>query len=171
MAWFQKNEKFDKLILDNFESTLIECSEGKLDEWKKDAKGMLALIILNDQFPRNIYRNSPKMFSYDKLARQLAVEAIQSGFEKEYTVFQRSFVYLPFEHSEDKDDQKKCLELFEQLHKEYPEVGWSKMCIQYALAHKKIIDQFGRFPHRNATLQRETTKEEEEFLKTEGSSF
>lgn len=171
VKWFQKDENFDKSIKEKFENHIFEYSEGKLDEWKNEPKSMLALIILNDQFTRNIYRNTPKAFAYDKLALQLANESIERGYEKEYNVFERPFLYLPFEHSEDKEYQKKSVDLFQKLLKEYPEDAWAKNSLQYSISHKKIIDKWGRFPHRNRILNRESTKEEEEFLKTEGSSF
>jgi uncharacterized protein (DUF924 family) len=171
--WFMKSEQTDRLIHQNFEIDLQKAAQNKLDSWKETAKGALALVLLLDQFSRNIYRDTPKSFAQDSKALETALEAIHKGLDKKVRPIQRVFFYLPFEHSEDLEMQKQSVALCNDLVKTAPP-ELEKVCTSfkdYALHHFEIIQKFGRFPHRNKILGRPSTPEEIEFLKQPGSSF
>jgi uncharacterized protein (DUF924 family) len=161
--WFQRSDTLDATLIALFTKAAGDAIAGRLDDLLETPRGALALIILLDQFPRNIWRGRDKSFSGDTKARALAQEVIKRGYDREYTVVERLFCYLPFEHSEDLVDQERSLALFERLE--------NKDLYDYALRHYEIIARFGRFPHRNAALGRETTEEEAAFLLEPGSSF
>ncbi|HAJ60876.1 MAG TPA: DUF924 domain-containing protein, partial [Cyanobacteria bacterium UBA8543] len=144
-----------------------QAAAGKLDDWKASPHGCLALIILLDQFSRNMFRGQPQAFATDPQALAYAKYAIAQGFDKELLPIQRWFVYMPFEHSENLADQHECVELFSTL-QDYPECDNG---VDYAIRHLRVIERFGRFPHRNKIIGRQTTPEEAEFLKQPGSSF
>ena len=127
----------------------------------------MALIILFDQLPRNMFRNKPEAFGSDHLALECAKKAIEQNFDSSLLPIQRWFIYIPFEHSENLKDQRTCVKLFSSL-EHHPE---SAGTIEYAHRHLEVIERFGRFPHRNVILGRESTKEELEFLQQPGSSF
>jgi uncharacterized protein (DUF924 family) len=165
--WFIKNPEFDQEVRSRFLKDYQQAAAGKLDDWKTSPQGCLALIILLDQFPRNIFRGQPQAFATDPQALAYAQHAVAQGFDKQLLPIQRQFIYLPFEHSENLADQHQCIELFSML-KDHPECS---SCVDYAHRHHKVIERFGRFPHRNEILGRETTPEEAEFLKQPGSSF
>ncbi|HKL51978.1 MAG TPA: DUF924 family protein, partial [Wenzhouxiangellaceae bacterium] len=133
----------------------------------------LALILLLDQFPRNIYRDTSAMFRFDDQARALCVEGVETGIDARLRPIQRVFFYLPLEHAESIDDQAWCVDLMRGLVHEVPEDQKQVFegFVDFAEAHRRIIDRFARFPHRNAILGRESTEEEVEFLKQPGSSF
>lgn len=171
--WFEQNKETDDFIKESFEFLFQKSNSGELNNWLKDSKGLLAWVVLLDQFSRNIYRESPKAFEQDKKALQLSLNIILAGLDKKYKPAERIFLYLPLEHSEILDVQRKSVGLFKILldesspeNKQILEVTY-----QYAIRHKEIIEMFGRFPHRNKILGRESTEEEIEFLKTPGSSF
>lgn len=166
-VWFTKNPEFDDEVRSRFLNVHNQAAASKLDDWKTTPQGCLALIILLDQFPRNMFRGQPQAFATDSQALAYARHAVTQEFDKELPKLQRWFVYLPFEHSENLADQRQCVELCEQLGDE-PEM---REAIDYAYRHLRVIDRFGRFPHRNQILGRETTPEEAEFLKQPGSSF
>jgi uncharacterized protein (DUF924 family) len=166
-AWFTKNPEFDDEVRSRFLHVYNQAAAGELDDWKTTPQGCLALIILLDQFPRNMFRGQPQAFATDPQALAYARHAVTQCFDKELPKLQRWFVYLPFEHSENLADQHRCVELCEQLGDE-PEM---REVIDYAYRHLRVIERFGRFPHRNQILGRETTPEEAEFLKQPGSSF
>lgn len=166
-VWFTKNPEFDHEVRSRFLSVYNQAAAGELDDWNATPQGCLALIILLDQFPRNMFRGQPQAFATDPQALAYARHAVTQGFDKELPKLQRWFVYLPFEHSENLADQRQCVELCEQLGDE-PEM---REAIDYAYRHLRVIERFGRFPHRNQILGRETTPEEAEFLKQPGSSF
>lgn len=126
-------------------------------------QAMLAALIVLDQFPRNMFRDTPRAFATDPLALALARQMVDAGLDRDFSKDERMFLYLPFEHSEQAADQARCCALFALLE--------DSELLRYAQAHKDIIDRFGRFPHRNATLGRSSTHEEIEFLKQPGSSF
>ncbi len=163
--WFAKDPQFDLIITNQFLSLYKEAAESKLDEWQKEPLSMLALIIILDQFPRNIFRDDKRAYDLDKLAVSLTKKAIKLGFNKELQGNSNylKFLYMPLMHSENLDDQKLSLKLFEELAdiKTY----------QYARAHYDIILLFRRFPHRNKILKRTSTRQEIEFLKSPNSSF
>jgi len=165
--WFTKNSEFDQDVRTRFLSDYQQAAANQLDEWKTSPQSCLALILLLDQFPRNMFRNQPQAFATDSQALMSAQHAVNCGFDQQLLPIQRWFIYLPFEHSEDLIHQRQCVELYQQL-KDYPEMADG---INYAVKHLEVIERFGRFPHRNQILGRETTPEEAEFLKQRGSSF
>lgn len=165
--WFTKNPEFDQKLQTQFISDYHQAAAGKLNSWKDTPHSCLALILLLDQFPRNIFRGTPQAFATDASALDAAQHAVMQGFDKTLLPVQRWFIYLPFEHSENLEHQRQCLELFATLSDD-PE---SASAIDYARRHYAVIERFGRFPHRNAILGRETTPEEAEFLMQPGSSF
>jgi uncharacterized protein (DUF924 family) len=166
-AWFTKDAKFDREVRDRFEDVYEEAATGKLDHWKEEARSCLALIIVLDQFPRNMFRGDPRTYTADEKARAAARYAIEHAYDRELSSFQRMFVYLPFEHSEDLEDQRFSVELFRGL---AAEMG-SEDLLGYAVRHMEIIERFGRFPHRNEVLGRTTIPEKAEFLRGPDSSF
>ncbi|MEQ1780956.1 MAG: DUF924 family protein [Hyphomonadaceae bacterium] len=155
-AWFAKSDAFDATIRNQFESLHHAAARGELTAWEETADGALALLLLLDQFPRNMYRDSAHAFATDPLARGIASRAIAKRFDQAFENDLRAFFYLPFEHSEDTSDQARAIALFESTG-DADLVKWAKL-------HADIITRFGRFPHRNASLGRETTEAEKEFL-------
>ena len=166
-VWFEKNEDFDREISSRFRKDYERAAAGGLEDWQNSERGCLALILLLDQFPRNMFRGDARAFATDHRARAVADHAVSEGMDLALPPIQRMFVYLPFEHSEDTEDQQRSIELFLALDEELdgPDL------VSYARRHAEIISRFGRFPHRNATLGRDTTPEEAEFLEEPGSSF
>ncbi len=165
--WFIKDPAFDEAIREQFLADYQQAAEGRLNDWQAIPQTCLALLILLDQFPRNLFRGTPQMFATDAHARAVAHHAVEQGFDRLLLPVQRWFVYLPFEHSEDLADQERSIALFAQL-ADHPD---SAMAIDYAQRHHVVIQQFGRFPHRNAILGRDSTPAETEFLQQPGSSF
>ena len=160
--WFARSDKFDAAIRKTFEPTMISAREGSLDDWADTAHGCLALIILLDQFPRNVYRNDPQAFASDAKALELAALAVSQGFDRAFPKNARAFFYLPFEHAEDMAAQERSVDLCRRLGiQDY---------YHYALIHMDVIRRFGRFPHRNEVLGRDTTPEEQAFLEDGGFS-
>ena len=162
-----------KRLSNDFEELVDAVAEGDLDHWRKSPKGLLASIICTDQFPRNIYRGQAKSFAYDPVALGLARQLVAMGLDNELSPIQRVFAYLPYEHSEEDTMQRQSIELYTSLVEEVEESEREMFAgfLDYAHAHEKIIVRFGRFPHRNAILGRESTAEELEFLSQPGSSF
>jgi len=158
--WFTKDDGFDEAIRLKFEATHHAAARGEYDRWIETTEGALALLILLDQFPRNLYRNSPHAFATDPLARRVAAAAIERGYDRQAEADLRGFFYLPFEHSEDLADQAQAVELCEAQARETGEED----DVKWAMIHRDIIARFGRFPHRNRALGRETTAEEQAFL-------
>jgi uncharacterized protein (DUF924 family) len=158
--WYKKDEAFDLALRDTFLSTYEAAAGGRLSDWQKEPASALALVILLDQFPRNMFRGSARAFAADPLARDIADAAISSGFDKAVDKDLRAFFYLPFMHSEDIEDQDYCVALCRALGDEDN--------LKYAEIHAEIIRRFGRFPHRNPVLGRETTPEEMAFLESGG---
>jgi uncharacterized protein (DUF924 family) len=165
--WFRKDAAFDAEIEARFRALHEEAARGELERWRNSVGDCLALIVLLDQFPRNMFRGSARAFASDGLARDVARHALQEGYDRGLLPVERMFVYLPFEHSEDlQDQQRSCrlaraLEAFVETDDAY----------DYAERHRAIIARFGRFPHRNEALGRASTPEELEFLKQPGSGF
>jgi uncharacterized protein (DUF924 family) len=158
--WFEKDEAFDAEIRTRFEAAHQAAGRGEYDDWIETAEGALALLLMLDQFPRNLYRGSAHAFATDPLARKTARAAIARGHDRAVEPELRQFFYLPFEHSEDLADQDEGVALAEASGPE--DAKW-------ALIHRAIIAHFGRFPHRNRCLGRETTPEEQAFL--DGGGF
>ncbi len=165
--WFIKDPKRDRQIKDIFEPIYLQAKSAQLDHWKEEALSCLALIIVLDQFPRNIYRGQPQAFATDSQALALARYAIAKGYDRGLLPVQRWFLYLPYEHSENIANQYTSVKLFSTLGDD-PD---SQSSIAYAERHLKIIQDFGRFPHRNQILGRKSTPEEIKFLKQPGSGF
>jgi uncharacterized protein (DUF924 family) len=163
-AWFRKDPEFDRQVRDRFEALYEAAAAGSLDDWKEEARSCLALVILLDQFPRNMFRGDPKSYATDRQAQQTAEDVVDRAFDRELPAFQRMFLYMPFMHSEDLEHQRRSVELFRGL-------GGEGDPSYYAVRHKEIIERFGRFPHRNEILGRRTTPEEAEFLTQPDSSF
>lgn len=163
--WFQVNEDFDQAVIDRFSEPYEMASRGEFDEWKKSADGALALCILLDQMPRNMFRGTPKAFETDKKALVVAKYALSKGLDQVLSSQKRRFLYLPYEHSENINDQRKCVELFEKTKDDDP-LGY-----EYAIRHLKVIEKYGRFPHRNKILNRDNTPEEDEYLAQPGAGF
>lgn len=171
--WFKSSEQTDNDIRQQFGDDVTRADARKYDELRSSPRGSLTLIILLDQFTRNIYRGTPRAFASDSLALKYALEMISSGQYKELSPIERVFVYLPLEHAEDRELQAQCVALYAELRDSVPESDRSffDVTYDYAVRHKVIIDRFGRFPHRNIILGRTSTPEEVEFLKEPGSSF
>ena len=161
MVWFKKDNAFDEAIRDQFEADVRAAANGNLDDLKETAAGVLALCILLDQFPRNLYRGLPQAFATDLIALATAKDAIDRGLDQELGKTRRMFLYLPFEHSENLDNQNTSVELFKASNDEQSYL--------YALEHYYVISRFGRFPGRNAALGRESSKEEIRFLEEFGA--
>lgn len=158
--WFEKDSTFDTEIRARF-LPLYETLAGNAD-WLSRPDDCLARIIVLDQFPRNMFRGTPRAFAADPLALAAAKHAVASGHDRDLLAVEKQFVYLPFEHSESLPDQERACELMRPLGEEP---------YDWALRHKRVIERFGRFPHRNAILGRTSTPEEVEFLKQPGSGF
>ena len=165
--WFKKDEAFDAALHAKFGVLHTEARAGQLQAWEAQPKSALALIILLDQFSRNMFRGQPESFAGDAVALRLARAVITRGQDTALLPVMRQFVYLPFEHSENLADQDESVRRFGILDA-LPE---TKGLLDWAEKHRAIIARFGRFPHRNAILGRESTAEEIEFLQTPGSSF
>jgi uncharacterized protein (DUF924 family) len=163
-AWFRKDPEFDQRVRDRFEALYERAATGELDDWKEEAHSCLALVILLDQFPRNMFRGDPRSYAADRKAQETAEYAVDRAFDRELPEFQRMFLYMPFMHSEDLEHQRRSVELFGRL-------GGEGDPSYYAVRHMEIIERFGRFPHRNDVLGRRTTPEEAEFLTQPGSTF
>ncbi|MBW4573932.1 MAG: DUF924 domain-containing protein [Aphanothece sp. CMT-3BRIN-NPC111] len=166
-VWFTVDPEFDKQVRTRFLPDYELATDGQLERWKDSPESCLALIILLDQFPRNMFRGTPQAFATDPQALSVAQHAVANGCDRQLLPVQRWFMYLPFEHSENLADQRQSVALHEQLSDE-PECTDA---IAYAIQHLEIIERFRRFPHRNRILGRTTTPEETEFLKQPSSSF
>lgn len=159
-AWFRKDPAFDTAMRDRFGGAHLAASRGEMEGWGQTSEGALALVLLLDQAPRNLYRGSPHAFATDGLARAAAARAIEAGFDLEVAPALQVFFYLPFEHAEDAAAQARSVALFEA----YAARGGDADYLRYARLHADVIARFGRFPHRNAALGRTTTPEEAAFL-------
>ncbi len=170
--WWSKSEAVDREIALRFESLVAGTERGGLDTWAVEPEGLLALILLTDQFPRNIYRGHARSFAFDPIALELCKRGLAEGSFARLRPIERVFCYLPLEHSEVLEDQERSLTLFEELAAGLPEAGdLFAGYLDYARQHREVIARFGRFPHRNPILGRSSTPEEEAFLKQPGSSF
>jgi uncharacterized protein (DUF924 family) len=165
--WFRKDEAFDREVTDRFGDLYERAAAGELDAWQAEAEGCLALVIVLDQFPRNMFRGDARTYATDDKALATAKQAVERALDRELPGFQKMFLYMPFMHAESVEDQRRSVELFEGLAAEAggPDVR------EFAAGHRNIVERFGRFPHRNAILGRKTTPEEAEFLTQPGSSY
>lgn len=166
-AWFVKNPIFDKEIGIRFKSDYEKAASGKLNHWREEAQGCLALIILLDQFPRNLFRGDKRTYATDEQALSLARYALEHSYDRELIPIQRWFIYIPLGHSESLSDQIQGVELASSLGND----SNSLFILSQAKKHLDVIQRFGRFPHRNQILGRKSTPEEEAFLMKPGSSF
>ncbi len=166
--WFKADATFDAACREKFGAALEAARAGAFDAWMATPRGTLALVILLDQFSRNIHRGTPAAFAADPKARQIAAAAVQRGDDQALGPLERSFLYLPFEHSEELADQDRSVALFEGLRGTYE---LADRAIDYAERHRDVIRRFGRFPHRNAFLGRESTLDELAYLAEPGSGF
>lgn len=161
--WFDKDPAFDADIVRRFGDLHARAAAGDLDAWCEQADGALALVIVLDQFSRNMFRDTAQAFAFDAQALSIAKRAIDAGFDQQVDERQRPFFYLPFEHAEDMAEQQRSMALFSAL--------GNKDLLEWAEKHMFIIKRFGRFPHRNAILGRVSSTEEAHFLTQDGSSF
>jgi uncharacterized protein (DUF924 family) len=165
--WFRTDKKFDRDCRERFEFTVRAALDGALDKWMETPEGALALVIVLDQFPRNMFRGSYQAYAGDAHARRVAREALAAGFDAQLSPIERVFLYLPFEHSEDLADQDLSVRLFSALaHEPGLEKG-----VESADRHRAVVRRFGRFPHRNAMLGRASTAEEEAWLAEPGPKY
>jgi uncharacterized protein (DUF924 family) len=165
--WFRKDDAFDEAIRHRFGATHAAAAAHALEAWRASAASMLALVVVLDQFSRNIHRGDARAFMQDDYARACAEEAIERGDDLGMLPVERQFLYLPFEHSERREDQERALELFGTL-EAFEE---TRGLLEWARRHHAIVARFGRFPHRNAILGRVSTPEELDFLAQPGSGF
>jgi uncharacterized protein (DUF924 family) len=166
--WFAADPAFDRQITERFGNLLDDAARGRLTHWLTGARGLLAFIVVTDQFSRQIHRGTAAAFATDPLARSAARDGIDRGRDRMLSIDERSIFYLPFEHSESADDQRLSVALFTQLLAETPAAHRAAIdeSLRYARAHRDIVVRFGRFPHRNAALGRASTDAELEFLRT-----
>jgi uncharacterized protein (DUF924 family) len=170
-AWFARDDAFDSAIRDRFGHLVLPAREGALDSWASAAEGALALLLLLDQFPRNLFRGTAEAFASDAKARAVAREAIFTHrHHHALTPVEQVFLFLPFEHSESLADQELSVALFEGLRQD-PRLGGPDGAVDYAWRHLEVIRRFGRFPHRNAALGRASTAEELAYLAEPGAGF
>lgn len=167
-TWFQKDDAFDAEVRERFGATIEQALRGELEEWAGEAHSALAQILLLDQLTRNAFRGTPRSFAGDARALAAASRMVGERFDDTLPTFMRPFVYLPFEHAEGLAMQDESVRLFTRLAGEDSE---QQSPLDYAHRHRAVIERFGRFPHRNAILGRQSTAEEIEFLKQLGSGF
>jgi uncharacterized protein (DUF924 family) len=165
--WFGGGPSVDREIQERFGVHYERAIAGEFESWKSEARSAVSLIILLDQFPRNIFRGSSRSFAADPLALRCARQLVDSPLHRELITVEKVFAYLPFEHSEDIEDQKKCVSLYEAMEAHDSKAEW----IDFAVQHLEIIEQFGRFPHRNDILGRDHTPAEETWLATSDQRF
>lgn len=171
--WWSKSPQADDEVRRRFENLVTKAAAGELSDWQTTPQGRLALILLTDQFPRNIYRDTPKAFAYDPKALAECLDGIARGLDLKLRPIERVFFYLPLEHSESLEHQQQSVKQFREL---VNGVGADQKDVfaeylDFAVRHRNIIERFGRFPHRNKILGRESTAEEAAFLAEPGSSF
>lgn len=171
-AWFIKSDAFDQQIRQQFLTDTEKAAAGDYDSWKGNAESAVALLLLLDQFPRNLYRGDSRSFATDNRALALAKHLVDTGMDQSLIPAQCFFVYVPFEHSENIADQDRCVALMTQLNEQFPALDDGlKNGLDYAVRHRDVIERFGRFPHRNDALGRVSTPEEIDYLKQPGSGF
>jgi uncharacterized protein (DUF924 family) len=172
--FWKKDESFDSLVRERFGAVHEQASRGDLDDWKATPRGRVALVIVLDQFSRNMFRGDARTFAQDPQALDKALAGIDAGELERLTPMQRYFLIMPLMHSEDLAIQERCVTLFDELAAQTAEAGLKKRfssAADFARRHRDIVARFGRFPHRNAVLGRASTAEETEFLQQPGSSF
>ncbi|WP_323844621.1 DUF924 family protein [Microbulbifer magnicolonia] len=172
--WFAGGEDFDRKIDEYFSSTVEAALDGELASWRQSLEGEMALVLLCDQFTRNIYRYTSRAYAGDPLALEIALAVIERGDDLEMGLYQRAFLGMPLEHSELPAIQQRSVDYFNRLRMDYLNgaegAAQAENFYQYALAHREVIDEFGRYPHRNAALGRESTPAEQKWL-DQGGGF
>jgi uncharacterized protein (DUF924 family) len=169
--WFERSDAVDAEIRARFGDTLEAASRGELDAWSSSPRGRLAVVIVCDQFTRNVFRATPRAFAEDPRALHLALQGIATGEDHALTPIERQFLYMPLMHAEDRIHQETSVGLFDRLSQDPLAPGPVADGITWARKHRDVVARFGRFPHRNAIMGRASTEEEIEFLKKPGSSF
>jgi len=171
--WWSKDPDFDAEIRSRFGDSYARAITGELDSWADTPRGRLALVILLDQFSRNLHRDSALAWSQDARAQALALEGLERGDDRALPLYGRVFLYMPLMHAEDRDLQSECVRRFEALANEVEGPARKVVLsnLDFARRHQEIVERFGRFPHRNAVLRRESTPEERAFLLGPNSSF
>ena len=171
--WFERDAAFDEEIRSRFGANVAAACLGDLDYWVRAVDSSLALVLLLDQFPRNIHRGTLRAYAGDARARDIADTAIERSFDRRTALERRFFFYLPFEHSENPKDQARSVALFRRWAEEHRGDARERALDQmkYVLRHQEIVQRFGRFPHRNTVLGRESTPDEIAFLKEPNSAF
>jgi len=171
--WWTKKPSQDAELAQRFGPLVEAARSGALAAWADTPQGCLALILLTDQLPRHVYRGTAAAFSSDHMARALCLAGLDKGYDRALKPVERVFFYLPLEHSECMADQERAVALYTSLFQQVPQsqVEQYRGFLTFALRHRRVIERFGRFPHRNAALGRESTAEEAAFLKEPGSSF
>ncbi|WP_247119695.1 DUF924 family protein [Kordiimonas marina] len=162
--WWRKDASFDAMIRRRFLPLYEAAAQGELAPWRDTPRGRLAEIIVLDQFPRNMFRDTPRAFATDAMALVCAQEAVRAGADEALPPYWRAFLYMPYMHSESRTVHETSIELFAAT----PELSEN---LKFAHAHKDIVDRFGRYPHRNAIVGRSSTAEELAFLTQPGSGF
>lgn len=165
--WFASTPDIDREIKERFLDRYRRAAAGDFEDWKSDARGWVALIVLLDQVPRNVFRGNPQSFAADPVALASAKQLEASPLNKELITVEKLFAYLPFEHSEQIDDQMKSVALCEAIDDHEQKAEW----IEFAVLHRDIVAKFGRFPHRNAILDRDSTPEETAWLESSDQRF
>lgn len=171
--WFEKSKDTDAYIKKNFEKDVEAAARGELSSWEETPEGLLALIILLDQFSLNLYRGQDKAYLQSQMAIRLSEKMIETGWVETLTPGEKLFVYLPFEHSEDMKYQRRSVELFRTMAEEAPLNLKNELdfFVDFAERHFRVVEKFGRFPNRNAAFSRESTPEEEEFLASPAAPY
>lgn len=171
--WFGFSPEVDTQITDEYSDSLEAATKGQLDEWKESSQGIVSLIVLLDQFSRQIYRKTENAFAYDTKALEIAQEAVAKQMDRNMHFAEKVFCYLPFEHSEDVNMQRKCVALYSKLLKRAsePQHEFASTCLKMAREHLAIIERFGRFPHRNEVLGRASNEQEIKYLAEQNEHF
>jgi uncharacterized protein (DUF924 family) len=171
--WFATNPDLDREIRARYFALMERAAASELDNWRVSARGSLALILLLDQFPRNVHRGAARAFATDPAALALCKRGLERGFPSELSPVEQMFFLLPLSHSEQRGDQERCVELFEELHETAPPPWREQLAIavESARRHRDVIRRFGRFPHRNAALGRPSTADEIAYLEAGGESW
>lgn len=171
--WFMGGKKLDELLSARFSKAVLRAQTGDLDHWLNDITGALAHVILSDQFSRNIHRGTAQAFAGDAKALEIARHVLSTNSHEHLTLTHKVFLYMPFEHDESRESQKTSIQLFTQLREQAPPelAQFAQATLDSAIEHKDIIDLFGRYPHRNATLSRHSTAAEVEWLASKAKRF
>ena len=171
--WFEPSRETDSLIREHFAPLVEVAARGEFDRWLQAPRSALAVILVLDQFPRNIWRGTARAFAHDALALRATREAVARGHLRELAPLEQAFLVLPFQHSESIEDQRESVRLSSEIAQAAP-LGWRALLeryLQFARQHLHLIEQFGRFPHRNRVLGRDPTPEEEAYLRAGGTRF